>query len=71
MTKDWQEKLPINEPECDAMASVLEARHGLHAAEVAEFFSVFHFQSGDEARSLVWADVAERVRDRQRDRQHA
>lgn len=68
MANDWQERLPMNEPEFDAMASVLEARHGFYAAEVADFFSAFHFQDGDEARSLVWADVAERVRDRERNR---
>ncbi len=36
--------------------------------EVADFFSAVHLQNGDEDRSLAWADVAERVRDRQRDR---
>jgi hypothetical protein len=68
MPNDWHQKLILKEPEFDAMASVLEGRHGLLAAEVADFFSAFHYQSGDEARSLVWADVAERVRDRERHR---
>ena len=52
------------------MAIVLEARHGLYAAQVADFFSAVHFQNGDEDRSIAWADVAERVRDRQRERMH-
>jgi hypothetical protein len=58
----------MNEPDFEALASVLEARHGLHAAEVAEFFSTVHLQNGDEDRSSAWADVAERVRERERDR---
>ena len=68
MANVWQEKPSIDEPQFDAMASVLEARHGLYAAEVADFFSAAHFQNGDETRSTAWADVAERVRERQRDR---
>jgi hypothetical protein len=50
------------------MASVLEAKHGLHAAEVADFFAAVHYKNGDAERSSAWADVAERVRERQRDR---
>ena len=71
MTNVWQEKPSIDEPQFDAMASVLEARHGLHAAEVADFFSLVHLENGDEDRSSAWAGVAERVRDRQRERQLA
>jgi hypothetical protein len=52
------------------MAIVLEARHGLHAADVADFFSAVHYRNGDEDRSNAWANVAERVRDRQRERMH-
>ncbi|MEI9900551.1 MAG: hypothetical protein WDN31_11005 [Hyphomicrobium sp.] len=68
MAKVWQEKPSIDEPESDAMASVLEAMHGLHAADVADFFSALLFKTGDASRSVAWADVAERVRERQRDR---
>ena len=46
------------------MASVLEGRHGLLAAEIAEFFSTFHGQAGDAGRSWAWAGVAETVRRR-------
>jgi hypothetical protein len=56
------------EREFEAMATVLEARHGLHAAEVADFFATLHVEKGDESRSCAWADVAERVRERQRRR---
>ena len=52
------------------MATVLEARHGLLAAEIAEFFSYLHVDQGDERRSTAWADVAELVRERQRARMH-
>ena len=68
MANVWQEKPSIDEPDFDAMAGVLEARHGLYAALVADFFSAVHVQNGDEGRSSAWAGVAERVRDRQRDR---
>jgi hypothetical protein len=68
MTNLWQHKTSIDEPEFDAMASVLEAKHGLHAAEVADFFAAVHYKNGDAERSSAWADVAERVRERQRDR---
>ncbi len=68
MANVWQHKPSIDEPEFDAMAIVLEAKHGLHAAEVADFFSAVHFKNGDNDRSVAWADVAERVRERQADR---
>jgi len=68
MTSIWQEKPTIDEPELDAMACVLEAKHGYLAAEVADFFAAVHSESGDESRSIAWADVAERVRERQCDR---
>jgi hypothetical protein len=58
----------MNEREFEAMAAVLEARHGLHAAEVADFFACLHVENGDESRSVAWADVAERVRQRQQER---
>jgi hypothetical protein len=70
MANVWQEKPFIDEPQFDAMAGVLEAKHGLYAAEVADFFSAAHAQNGDKTRSTAWADVAERVRERQRDRLH-
>jgi hypothetical protein len=54
--------------EVQAMASVLEARHGLHAAEIAEFFSDLHSQKGDVERSWVWTGVADTVRRRQWER---
>lgn len=50
--------------EVEGMASTLEGRHGVHAADVAEFFSVFHSQRGDAGRCWAWAGVAEMVRRR-------
>ena len=55
----------------DFMASVLEGRHGLLAAEIAEFFSSLHGNRGDAGRSWAWAGVAETVRMRERDRLRA
>lgn len=48
------------------MASTLEARHGEHAANVAEFFSSMHGINGDAGRSWAWAGVAELVRQREK-----
>lgn len=52
----------------DAMAAVLESRHGAHAAEVAEFFSIWYDDRGDAGRSWAWAGVAEKVRLREQER---
>ena len=51
--------------EVATMASVLEGKHGLHAADIAEFFSTVHSQSGDAGRCWAWAGVAETIRKRQ------
>jgi hypothetical protein len=51
-----------------AMAEVLEAKHGMLAAQVADFFACFHGQHGDAGRSWAWAGVAETVRQRERRR---
>ncbi len=60
----------MNELEFEVMATVLEARHGLHAAQVADFFASLQLENGDENRSYAWADVAERVRERELERLH-
>ncbi|MEO0671827.1 MAG: hypothetical protein AAFZ05_07340 [Pseudomonadota bacterium] len=52
--------------EVEGMATMLEGRHGLFAADVADFFSTFHGQRGDAGRSWAWQGVAERVRYRTR-----
>ena len=69
MENIWQPNRPMNERECEAMAAILEAKHGLHAAEVADFFSTMHTGYGDERRSSAWAEVAELVRTREHHRQ--
>ena len=50
--------------EVEEMAAVLEGRHGLHAADVADFFSTMHSIDGDAGRCWAWAGVAELVRQR-------
>lgn len=55
--------------EVEAMVSVLEGRHGVWAADVAEFFSTFHRLKGDAGRSWAWAGVAEVARRRAEARQ--
>lgn len=47
-----------------AMAEVLEGRHGVHAAAVADFFSTHHSIGGDTGRCWAWAGVAEAIRRR-------
>lgn len=51
-----------------AMAEVLEGRHGLYAAEIAEFFASYHGEKGDAGRAWAWSGVAELVRTRERAR---
>jgi hypothetical protein len=51
-----------------AMAEVLESRHGTFAAEVAEFFAMYHGEKGDAGRAWAWSGVAELVRNRERAR---
>jgi hypothetical protein len=67
MTARWhpEEDATPTPRDVEFMAAVLEARHGLHAAEVAEFFSSVHSQKGDAGRSWAWAGVAELVRRRE------
>jgi hypothetical protein len=55
----------------ETMACVLEGRHGSFAADVADFFSSIHCQSGDAGRTWAWAGVAETVRQRARQRLQA
>jgi hypothetical protein len=50
------------------MAEVLEARHGILAAQVADFFATYHSQKGDAGRAWAWSGVAELVRNRERER---
>jgi hypothetical protein len=54
--------------EVEAMVAVLEGRHGVWAAEVAEFFSTFHSLKGDPGRSWAWAGVADLARRRASER---
>ena len=54
--------------EVETMAAVLEGRHGMWAADVADFFSTFHSLKGDQRRSWAWADVAELTRRRAEER---
>jgi hypothetical protein len=66
MTSGWHfhEDATPTPGEVEAMVSVLEGRHGILAAEVADFLSTFHNLKGDTGRSWAWAGVAELVRHR-------
>jgi len=64
MANVWQRLSPTSLPDYDAMARAVEAKHGLYAAEIADFFAAVHQENGDHDRSGAWADVAERVRER-------
>ncbi|HEU4377530.1 MAG TPA: hypothetical protein VFR73_03085 [Hyphomicrobiaceae bacterium] len=66
MTSGWHfhEDATPSAGEVEAMVSVLEGRHGVLAAEVADFLSMFHSLKGDTGRSWAWAGVAELVRHR-------
>ncbi|MCC7251946.1 hypothetical protein [Hyphomicrobium sp.] len=59
----------VSTPEdAELMAVVLEGRHGVLAAEVADFFALLHHQLGDDGRSRAWGGVAKTVRQRAHDR---
>lgn len=49
----------------EIMAVILEGRHGVFAAEVADFMASVHGRLGDVKRCTVWSDVAEVVRTRE------
>jgi hypothetical protein len=51
-----------------AMAEVLEGKHGSLAAEIADFFAIYHGERGDAGRAWAWSGVAELVRNRERAR---
>lgn len=70
MTLTWHpdEDATPTPKDVDFMACTLEGRHGLHAADIAEFFVSFHSERGDAGRSWAWAGVAETVRMRERQR---
>ncbi len=67
-TLSWHpdEDVTPSPKDVETMACVLEGRHGLHAAEVAEFFASLHGQNNDAGRTWAWAGVAEVVRHRER-----
>jgi hypothetical protein len=66
MATSWhpEEGVAATPDEVDAMARVLEARHGSHAAEIAEFFALAHGQKGDAPRAWAWNGVAETIKQR-------
>jgi len=63
-----QNDVPPSLRDTECMAETLEARHGIYAAEIADFFSIVHTQNGDAARAWAWSGVAKRVRRRTRER---
>lgn len=60
--------VPPSLRDAECMAETLEARHGAHAAGIAEFFSSIHTHNGDAGRAWAWAGVAKHVRRRTRER---
>lgn len=68
MSSQWHPEQDVTPTpvEVEAMACVLEERHGSFAAAVAEFFSAYHSLSGDTGRCWAWAGVAEEIRARER-----
>ena len=70
MLLPWQagEDATPTPADVDFMAAVLEGRHGLYAADVAEFFASVHGEKGDAGRSWAWVGVARKVRVRERER---
>ena len=63
----WNEQHDVTPTpeEVESVAVLLEGAHGVHAVDIAEFFSTHHGLGGDVCRSWAWAGVAERIRDRE------
>jgi hypothetical protein len=65
MTSSFDDSAPTISAEVVAMAAVMEGKHGQYAAEVAEFFALWHDQKGDHRRSEAWFEVADHLRQRE------
>jgi hypothetical protein len=66
MTANWHPDVDTTPTPTDVefMALTLEGRHGVYAAEVADFFADLRGAEGDAGRSWAWAGVAALVRQR-------
>jgi hypothetical protein len=66
MNANWHPDVDATPTPTDVefMALTLEGRHGVHAAEVADFFADLRGSEGDAGRSWAWAGVAALVRQR-------
>lgn len=57
----------VSDPnEIQVMVRLLEARHGVHAADMAEFFVTANELKGAPVRVEAWSEVADRIRLRER-----
>lgn len=62
---DWYDSDATPTPaDVHHVAIALESQHGVHAVNVAEFFSSFHSNRGDVSRAWAWKGVAALVRQR-------
>jgi len=68
MASVWQSYRAVVDQDSEIMATILEAKCGQYAAQVADFFASLHDEKGDTDCSGAWACVAERVRTRQWER---
>lgn len=68
MSREPEQDLTPTPGQVESMACVLEGRHGLFAAEIAEFFSTYHSIGGDAGRCWAWACVADTIRKREHER---
>lgn len=47
--------------EAELMVELLEARHGIYAESVADFFRLYNEQSGKPGKACAWALLSERI----------
>jgi hypothetical protein len=69
--KQLDEDVTPTPREVDQMAAVLEGRHGVLAAQVADFFADFNERHGDAGRAWAWTVVGEHIRRRTDARQQS
>lgn len=47
--------------EAELMVELLEARHGVHAEAIADFFRLYNEHNGTPAKASVWGQLSRRI----------
>lgn len=47
--------------DAELMVELLEARHGVHAEAIADFFRLYNEHNGTPSRAWAWAKLSDRI----------